>query len=110
MRYGAKGVFKFETTFSAPDRPKNTIYETRIINFEASNDEEATRKAHEIFSEDTWQAAQPDPEIASQEQSFVGILQVRDLYSLDDHEVWYEYTDDCPPLPQGKLDVRPSES
>jgi hypothetical protein len=102
MRYGIKGVFKFETTFSEKDRPRNTIYETRIINIDAQDDDDAKDKAYKIFSEDTWQAVQPVPEIAFQEQTFVGLSQVKDLRPLDDHEVWYEYADECPPLLKGE--------
>ena len=97
MRFGIKGVFQIETRFSETTRRTERFYESRVINLEAQTEAEACHKALAIFGEDKWDAVRPINEIEYQEQTFLGINQIRDLGpSMELYEVWYEYTDECP--------------
>ena len=99
MRYGVKAVFSVRTRFRNPQRAPVMIYETRILNINAGNKAEARRLAKKFLSKDTWSCA-PVAYILSQEQKFLGIMDLEDLRILDDREVWYEYSDDDPRVRQ----------
>ncbi|MBI4819913.1 MAG: hypothetical protein HY791_26805 [Deltaproteobacteria bacterium] len=97
MRFGVKALFRIETVFSDGRAPE-LLYEVLIINIDAENEEDALRRATDVFCETEWKAEAPAPHILLQTESFLGVMDLCDMGPpMDPHEVWYEYSATVPP-------------